>query len=364
MATFKTSVLKLKLRSWIDDSYQIVIRPGLLGHIPKNIKQQNFGKKYCIITDTNVKKLYGEDFLKLLRNEDLDATMLSFQSGELNKTLQTIEKLADQMAQLGHNRQSCIIALGGGVVGDMAGFLASIFMRGIPFIQIPTTLVAMGDSSIGGKTGTDLKTGKNLVGTFNQPQKIYMDPQVLSTLSKKQVQNGLAEILKHGLLADKGILKILEKWPNRAQEAHTTTITELLIRSCKVKANIIQKDVRENKVRMFLNYGHTIGHAIEHASGYSLNHGQAVAIGMNLENRLAVDRKLQSPKHCERIEEAIKSLGLPTSIPATIDRKPILEALKHDKKHRDKGYTFILLKRPGKPKIVDEITEKEVKAVL
>jgi 3-dehydroquinate synthase len=361
---FKTLTQKVRLRTWHDNSYRILIQPGLLHRIPEDLQKGGWGKKYCIISDNHVRKLYGEELAKALRAQGLDATLISFQSGESHKRLATIEKLAEQMVQLGHNRTSCILALGGGVVGDMAGFLASVYMRGIPFLQIPTTLIAMADSSIGGKTGVDLKLGKNLLGTFAQPKKIYIDPQLLSTLSVRQIQNGLAEILKHGLLADKKILKLLEKYPDRAQNAHTTTMTALLERSCQVKVDIVERDEREQHKRMLLNYGHTIGHAIEHASGYRLGHGQAVAIGMNLENRLAVDRGLQKVKMCEHIEQVIEALGLPTSIPEKIDRTPILKALAYDKKHRGKGYTFTLLKRPGRPKIIEGITESEVKAVL
>ncbi len=364
MPAFKRYAQRIKLKKYVDNSYSILIAPSCFHRIPEDIKKHKLGQKYCIITDTNVKKLYGEEFLKLMRKQGLDATMISFQAGERHKTLKTVEKLAMQMVQLGHNRKSCVIALGGGVVGDVAGFVASMFMRGIPFIQIPTTLVAMSDSSIGGKTGVDLTGGKNLVGAFTQPQKVYIDPQVLSTLSKKQVLNGLAEVVKHGLIADKKILKILKKHPEKARAAHTTTITQLLIRSCRVKGKVVQKDELEKGLRMILNYGHSIGHAIEHASNYRLNHGEAISIGMNLENRLAVDKKLLSSKNCERIEEILKALKLPTRIPAKIDRQPILKALTRDKKNQGKTYTFTLLKRPGTPKIIHDITEKDVKAVL
>lgn len=361
---FKALTHNVRLRRWHDDSYRIIIQPGVLHAIGRDLKKHGWGAKYCIVSDTHVRKLYGEELLKELRAEGIDTTLISFQPGESRKRLATVEKLAEQMVQLGHNRSSCIVTLGGGVVGDLAGFLASIYMRGVPLVQIPTTLIAMADSSIGGKTGVDLKLGKNLLGTFAQPKKIYIDAQLLSTLSQRQIQNGLAEIVKHGLLADKKILKLLEKHPDRARSAHTTTMTALLERSCAVKVNIVERDEREVRLRMLLNYGHTIGHALEHASGYRLGHGQAVAIGMNLENRLAVDRGLQKIKTCERIESLIEALGLPTSIPEKIDRVPILKALAYDKKHRQQGYTFTLLKRPGKPKIVEGITEAEVKAVL
>lgn len=360
----KRYVKRIKLRKYIDDSYPILIAPGCFQQIPFDIKKHQFGQKYCIITDTNVRKLYGEDLLKIMREQELDATMISFQAGERNKTLKTVEKLVTQMVQLGHNRKSCVLALGGGVTGDIAGFCASIYMRGIPFIQIPTTLMAMADSSIGGKTGVDLVSGKNLIGFFNQPKKVYIDPQVLSTLPQKQILNGLAEIVKHGLIADKRILKILKKNPEKAIAAHTTIITDLLIRSCQVKRRIVEKDELENGLRMVLNYGHSIGHAIEHASNYNLNHGEAIGIGMNLENRLAVDKKILSSKHCERIEKLLKSLHLPTRIPPKIDRGPILKALARDKKNQGENYTFTLLKKPGKPKIINSITEENIKAIL
>jgi 3-dehydroquinate synthase len=364
MKTFKRSHISLRLRKKVDHSYPILIQPGLFAAIPKDIKKEALGEKYCIITDTNVKKLYGSDLMKELRKNDIDATLISFQAGERNKNLKTVEKLTKEMVQLGHNRKSTVIALGGGVVGDVAGFVASIYMRGIPFIQIPTTLVAMADSSIGGKTGVDLVSGKNLIGTFTQPKKVYIDPQVLSTLSTIQIRNGLAEIVKHGLIGNKKILKLLQKNPKKASEGHTTIITQLLIESCRVKARIVEQDEKEGHLRMILNYGHSIGHAIEHASGYSLNHGQAVSIGINLENRLAVDRKIQSPKQCERIEELLKSLKLPTRIPEKINRAPILKALKHDKKNTSEHHTFTLLRRPGSPVVIRNITNKEVKAVL
>ncbi len=364
MPPFKKSKIRLQLRRLIDDSYRIVIMPGVFTHIVNDLKKRGYGTKYCIITDTNVKRLYGNELLEMMRKKGLDTSLLSFQAGERQKNLKTVEKLVNQMVQLGHHRKSCVIALGGGVVGDVAGFVASIYMRGIPFVQIPTTLVAMADSSIGGKTGVDLIGGKNLVGTFTQPEKVYIDPQVLSTLSKKQIRNGLAEVVKHGIIRDKKILKILQKYPEKAIEGHTTTITDLLVRSCHVKARIVERDEREKNLRMFLNYGHSIGHAIEHASNYALNHGEAISIGMNLENRLAVDRKLLKSKHCERIEELLKALKLPTRIPEKIDRKPILKALIHDKKNKENGYTFTLIKRPGRPVIVDGITEGDVKSVL
>ena len=356
--------LHLRLITPGNRSHDITIQPGAFNHIASTLKKRQWAQKYCVVTDTNVKKLYGDELIKNLRELGLNATLIAFQPGESNKTLKTVEKLLNQMIQLGHNRESCVLALGGGVVGDVAGFTASIFMRGIPFVQIPTTLMAMADSGLGGKTGVDLIGGKNLAGTFTQPKYVVIDPALLDTLPKKHLLNGLAEIVKHGLIMDKGILKILKKFPDNTLKGDTKILTKLLIRSCKVKALVIQRDTVEKEFRMILNYGHSIGHAIEHASQYRLNHGQAVSIGMNLENRLAVDRKLMKPKHCEAIETLLKSLKLPTTIPGKIDRDPVLKALKADKKNQGKTLTMTLLKRPGKPMIVRNIEPQEVKAVL
>lgn len=357
-------MINIRLHTCRDASYSVLIEPGCFKSIPSDMAQLKVGKKICILTDTHVKKLYGEELRLNLREMGFEATMISFQAGEHQKRLATVEKLANQMIQLGHNRHSTLLALGGGVVGDLGGFLASIFMRGIPYFNIPTTLLGMADSSLGGKTGVDLASGKNLLGTFAQPKKVYIDPYLLSTLSQKQRLTGLAEILKHGLLSDKKILKLLKKFPQKALEANPGFMTTLLARSCEVKKCIVEQDERENQKRMWLNYGHSIGHALEHASEYRLTHGQAIAIGMNLENRLAVARKLMKPKRQAEIEILLKGLGLPTEIPAKIDRKPILNALYFDKKNRGEGFTMTLLKKPKKPVVVEGITEAEVLAVL
>ncbi len=357
-------MITVRLNTCRDSSYSMLIEPGCFKTIPSDLVRFKLPGKICILTDTHVKKIYGEELLLNLREMGFDATMLSFQAGEHQKRLATVEKLANQMIQLGHNRHSTLLSLGGGVVGDIGGFLASIFMRGIPYFNIPTTLLSMADSSLGGKTGVDLVSGKNLLGTFAQPKKVYIDPYLLSTLSQKQRLTGLAEIFKHGLLADKKILKLLKKFPQKALDAHPGFMTVLLARSCEIKKRIVEQDERESQKRMWLNYGHSIGHALEHASGYRLTHGQAIGIGMNLENRLAVNRKLMKPKRQMEIEVMIKALGLPTEIPAKIDRKPILKALAADKKNRGEGFTMTLLKKPKKPVVVEGITKEEVLAVL
>lgn len=365
MGLFKTSTLRLKLKRRLNDSYDVVIQPGVFQTIPEDLQKMALADRYCIITDTHLRSVYGDELAQRMRDLGLETTLISFQAGEGRKRLDTVDKLATQMVQLGHHRNSLVINLGGGVVGDLGGLVASLYMRGIPFIHVPTSLLAMADSSVGGKTGVNLVNGKNLMGTFNQPKKVYIDPQMLSTLSKKQIRNGLAEILKHGLLRSKKILKLLKKFPEKALDAHTVTMQELLFESARVKAWVVENDERESWFRMLLNYGHSIGHAIEQASGYRLGHGEAISIGMNLENKIAVERNLMHPKHQQRIEALLQSLKLPTHIPPGIDRKPILEALKHDKKNQeDDRYIFVLLKKPLRPVIVRDVTEEEVKAVL
>ncbi|EKD92849.1 MAG: 3-dehydroquinate synthase [uncultured bacterium] len=357
--------VKIKLRQKVDRSYPIWIETGLFKKIPADLKKEFGVRKYAIVTDTRLEKIYGQELIENMQREGLEATIVSFALGEKNKSLATIEKMANTMLKQGHNRQSMILTLGGGITGDLGGFLASIYMRGIDFVHVPTSLLAMADSCIGGKNGVDLKEGKNLLGTFLQPKKIYMDPYLLSTLSPREIRNGLAEVVKHGFIADAEILKHLTKHAPRILEGHLRDLTDLLVLSCRVKGKIIELDPTEEHERKWLNYGHSLGHAIEQASGYKLHHGEAIAIGMNLENRIAFNRKMLSRKEVHTIETLLQLLKLPTEIPLDLSTTTIVEALKHDKKNSStQTYTMVLLKKIGSPKIVDDIQEKEIQAVL
>lgn len=337
-------MIKVRLKK---DSYKIEFCS--FAQVAKNLDKNPLGQKYAIITDHKVKKLYAESLKKELKKSGIIAEIFSFPSGEKNKTLQTIEKLAEQMLAKEFDRKDAIIALGGGVVGDIAGFLASIYLRGIPFIQIPTTLLAMVDSAVGGKTGVDLESGKNLIGTFNQPKAVYIDPTHLKTLPKNQLRSGLAEVIKYGVIKDKKLFKYLEKNLDQIFALQPQALNHIIERSLEIKAKIVQKDEKESHLRMILNYGHTYGHALEKISNYTLLHGYAISIGMILANQIALDKNLLKPTEAERIKNLLKQAGLPVSTMHKIDASH----LKNDKKRSGNKIKFILPTKIGRVQITE-----------
>jgi 3-dehydroquinate synthase len=275
---------------------------------------------------------------------------LTIPAGEANKTRESWARLTDQLLANGFGRDSTVIALGGGVVGDLAGFVAATFMRGVPFVQIPTTLLAMIDASIGGKTGVDTPAGKNLVGAFHPPKAVFSDPQVLATLSLNEIRSGFAEAIKHGVIAD---APYLDAVAGRAPEMLATggresdSMLSLIVPSIEIKADIVSRDEREEGLRKVLNFGHTIGHAVELISGYSLLHGEAVAIGMALESELAEKIGVAQTGTAATVKRVVQSVGLPAAIPAGIDGNAVIKAMRSDKKGRSGSIRFALPLRIG-----------------
>ena len=271
-------------------------------------------------------------------------------AGESNKTRETWASLTDEMLAKGYGRDSAVIALGGGVVGDVAGFVAATFMRGIPVVQVPTTLVAMIDASIGGKTAVDTPAGKNLVGAFHPPAAVFVDPQLLATLPLRELRAGIAEAIKHGVIADEPYLHQVESSASEllsADGSKSDSMRSLIVRSVEIKADIVSRDEREEGLRKVLNFGHTIGHAIELISGYSLLHGEAVAIGMALESRLAERIGLGESGTAAAVTRALRSAGLPIDLPPNFDCDEVVEAMKSDKKGRSGKFRFALPLRIG-----------------
>ncbi|MBN1494591.1 3-dehydroquinate synthase [Candidatus Peregrinibacteria bacterium] len=331
------------------------------------LKKLNFSCKYAIITDSNVKKLYGNKLKKQLITSGINAEIFSFSNGEKNKTLKTAEQIIEQLFKKKFHRDDCIVALGGGVVGDLAGFIASIYMRGMRCIQIPTTLLAMVDSSIGGKTGVDNFYGKNLIGTFYQPKNIYIDVDFLKTLPEKEISNGIAEIIKYGVIRKAGIFKMLTNYAkyNKIKDKNLTRKSEKtllkIIKTCiKIKNSISRKDQKEKNIRKILNYGHTFGHIIEKLSKYKIPHGEAVSIGMVLINKIAENKKLLSKKQAEKIFMVIKTFKLPVVLPKHIKTQDILDLLQFDKKIRKEKNVFVLPKRTGKVILTTGITKNDI----
>jgi 3-dehydroquinate synthase len=345
-------------------SYTIKIAPGSLSSIAKEIPSVATASRYCIVTDDIVDPLYGQLLLESMKREGLTCDLLSFPHGEAHKNLATIGRLASGAAQLGLDRQSVFLALGGGVTGDVTGFLASAYMRGIPFIQIPTTLLAQVDSSVGGKTGVDIPEGKNLLGSFYQPLAVYIDTDVLHTLPEQEYLSGLAEVIKHGIIRDAKFFTFLKENRAKVMSLDPEVIAKIIYTNCKIKADIVAEDEREADIRRILNYGHTIGHAVEAASQFSLPHGFAVAIGMTAAARIAVLKSMLSEKKAQETIDLIKQYKLPTEIPKELDRKLIKSYLLSDKKNVGGQVFYILLTDNDGIIVTDEVSESQVDTVL
>ena len=305
--------------------------------------------RYAVITDSNVGPIYARQVKKGFSRDKVD--VLTIAPGESNKTRDTWGSLTDQMLVRGFGRDSAVIALGGGVVGDLAGFVAATFMRGVPVVQVPTSLMAMVDAAIGGKTAVDTPAGKNLVGVFHTPAAIVVDPQVLGTLPLNELRAGFAEVIKHGVIADEPYLRRVVGGAKNllAKDGPTSdSMLAAIVNSIEIKAAIVSRDEREEGLRKTLNFGHTIGHAIELVSGYSLLHGEAIAIGMALEGRLAERAGVAEPGTADAIAGALRAFSLPTTLPDSCESDAVIAAMGSDKKARAGKTRFALPSRIGR----------------
>ena len=357
------NTIKVNLK---ERSYNITIGSKSIGEIPTLIEQKNFLGPVIIITDNIVRKKAKKIIDNVINKITNNVYIVTVPSSEKSKSLSIFEKTVYQISKKTKKHKPFIIALGGGVVGDLAGFIASTYRRGVDFIQIPTTLLAQVDSSIGGKVGIDLLQGKNLIGSFYQPKHVLMDIDFLKTLPKRQIKNGLAEVVKYGIIKDKGFFDFLENNIKDIILLKNQVLEKVIYNCAKIKASIVEKDERDEKdLRIILNFGHTLGHAIESASGYSMlyNHGESVAIGMILACDIAVNMGLLDVKEFIRIKTFISNIGLPTRI-KNLSIKDILNSLKYDKKFI-KGITrFVLPRKIGKVEIVENIPLSLIKKIL
>ncbi len=328
-------------------SYDVRIERGYFSSIATATVREWRGSSIFIITDSNVKRRYGWDLLRALLKKEIDAWIIDFPAGEDSKNADLVNMVYTQLLEHGVRRNSLIIALGGGVVGDIAGYVAATVLRGIKYIQVPTTLLAQVDSSVGGKVGIDHPLGKNLIGAFHQPAAVYIDPLVLRTLPDREYKCGLAEVVKIAASLDASFFKLLEKKAPQITKRNQSDLSEIICRSIQLKAAVVEKDEHESGLRKALNLGHTIGHAVESASDYKLRHGEAVAIGLAAESRIARDMGLLSPSDLERLLRLMKTLKLPTSFPRLKHREAFLSALAADKKSAGSSPKFVLLQRIG-----------------
>ena len=324
--------IDVNLKKTIDDSYKILIGEGLLNRLVDDLDKAPLGHSYAVITDSNVKKLYGQDLNQALEKLDANILLIDFPAGEEQKNRDIKTQIENKMLESNFGRDSALIALGGGVVGDISGFVAATYTRGIPYIQVPTTLVACVDSSVGGKTAVDTEHGKNLIGAFYQPECVYIDINTLKTLDSKEIKEGLAEIIKYGVIADSGLYSLLEQRIEDLFQYDESLLSEIINRCCTIKAKVVEQDEKESNLRKILNFGHTIGHAIEKMSEYSLSHGYAISIGMILEGKIASELGLWDKTNLESLKELLHRAGLPTDMPFNAPPEQLIETMKIDKK--------------------------------
>jgi 3-dehydroquinate synthase len=327
----------------------------LLGDINGLLSPYCSDRSTLVVTDSNVDPLY---FDKLKQIDNTNSNKFVFPAGEQHKNIETVTNICRKAVECGLDRKSLLIALGGGVCGDMAGFAAAIYMRGVDFIQVPTTLLAMVDSSVGGKTGVDIPEGKNLIGAFWQPNLVVIDPETLKTLPREELQNGLAEVVKYGMIQDWDFFQILENNLDSLNNLDMEFYTGIIKRCCKLKAEVVAQDEREGGLRAILNYGHTFGHAVELLSDFSIAHGSAVAIGMSVAAELAVMTGKISKDLAERQNNLLTKLGLPTKVPKTFDSKKIHDAMLHDKKTVGSKIKLILPDSEGSVEITAGVESK------
>jgi len=346
-------------------SYTIATGSGILKDIGKSLERFDFSKKAAIVSNPTVYDLYGKTLASSLSNAGFEIIEIILPDGEDYKNLSSVERIYVQLLKTRFDRKSLLIALGGGVIGDITGYAASTYMRGIDFIQVPTTLLAQVDSSVGGKTGVNHALGKNMIGSFWQPRLVWIDISTLHTLSRRNFLAGIAEIIKYGIIWDSAFFDFLEKKRETLLSLNPDDITHIIRRSCEIKADIVSRDERESGIRAILNFGHTIGHAIETVTGYTtFLHGEAIAIGMHAEAILAREAGLIGSDEVSRIRHLIKTFGLPTEIPADIDLTALFGAMKLDKKAVSGDVKFILPEQIGRVRIQGNILEKVVQQAI
>jgi len=343
--------------------YEVHIGSGLLARVGRRLKEEGFARKLVIITDEVVQGLYGDALENGLAGEGFEVTTLSIPPGEEQKSLEIAGRLYQELTDCYAERTTPILALGGGVIGDLAGFVAATYMRGVPLVQIPTTLLAQVDSSIGGKVAVDHGRLKNKIGVFYQPKLVVADIDVLGTLPQKELQNGLAEVIKSAAIRDRDFFTFLEENLEKVKSLDKAALEEVVFRTARIKAEVVSQDERDTGLRSILNYGHTIGHAIEAVSDFRVQHGGAVAIGMVAAARISNRLGILEGRETSRLKKVIEKAGLPVKMPK-LNKEELLQAIRHDKKVLQDRVRFVLLRSIGDAFIADEVAPSLIAEVL
>jgi 3-dehydroquinate synthase len=336
-------------------SYEVLVGPGVLTELGARAKDLGLGRACAVISDSNVARLHGQRAMESLRGAGFEAVAITVPAGEKSKSLEQAEWICERMIDAGLDRKGWVVALGGGVVGDLAGFAAAIYYRGIPFVQAPTTIMAQVDSAVGGKTGVNTRNGKNLIGAFHQPRLVLADVETLVTLPEREFNEGFAEVIKHGAIRDRALLEA-------AAKLDRANLAPLIRRNVEIKARIVEADEQEKTgERALLNFGHTIGHGIEAAAGYGrLLHGEAISLGLVAACRLSVEKAGLHPSEAELITGLLEQYHLPVRLPEGIPVEGILAALKADKKFEEGAIRFVLCPRLGEAFVSKEVTMEDV----
>jgi 3-dehydroquinate synthase len=344
-------------------SYNIRIGTGLLTQVGPMLKEMGCAGKAVIITDPTVKKLYGRSLKQSLTASGFKVALLEVPEGEEQKSLETAGRLYNELTEFYAERTTPILALGGGVIGDLAGFVAATYLRGVPLVQIPTTLLAQGDSSIGGKVAVNHGLLKNKIGAFYHPRLTISDISTLKTLSPRELSDGLAEVIKHGVILDGEFFSYLEENLDKIKSLDDQVLERVISRSAKIKAGVVEKDELDLGLRNILNYGHTVGHAIESVSELKVWHGEAVALGMLAEARISNRLGILTEDEVARIKNLIAQAGLPTELPS-LELEKLIQAMKHDKKVLQGKLKFALPKSIGEAFITDEVSPSLIEKAL
>ena len=347
-----------------DRSYDIRVGRHLLEKTPDWVLEITHPSRVVVITHPSINRLYGEKLSAGFSSAQVPIQFIEVPEGEKSKSLDQAEKIYDRLMEWKCDRQTVLIALGGGVIGDLTGFVAATYVRGVPFIQIPTTVLAQVDSSVGGKTAVNHARGKNMIGVFYQPRLVVADLETLKSLPEKEFKVGIAEIVKHGVIEDLELFQYLEREYQNILAQDTDALEHIIATSCAIKARVVEKDERESHYRMVLNFGHTVGHAIEALTGYSTyTHGEAVAMGMGVAAKLSQLMGRCKEDVPRRIIDLIEKFGLPTRLP-DLKTEDLIQSMYLDKKTAHKKIRFILVKEIGAIEIVDDVPESLIAQAL
>lgn len=345
-----------------ENSYDICFTDSFEG-LTNELKAINAPEKLLIVTDSNVEELYAAELVNALKDGGYKSAVYSFTAGEENKNMESILGICRACIENGLDRKSMILALGGGVVGDMAGFAASIYMRGIDFVQIPTTLLSQSDSSVGGKTGIDFMESKNILGAFHQPRLVYINVNTLRTLPEREFISGMGEVIKHGIIRDAEFYSFLKENADQVRSLETNVLIKMAKRNCEIKAEVVEQDEKENGLRAILNFGHTIGHAVESAFNFTKTHGECVGLGMVAAAYISKERAIIDDRSLEDVESVLKEYGF--EIRAEIDDPvKVYEFMQKDKKKTAGKLKFVLPVRIGEVMQTRDVTENEIYAAI